>query len=111
MGRLRKTYLLMRRWADRSWIDHGPRPPAILPTFLLCLLALLVPHTPVTTALFGLAAVWFAFVTWRGIRLLRAMAVYGDRQFDRKDKYSLAPEYRRSESTLRAKRRKRPAQT
>lgn len=50
---------------------------------------------------------WFGFVGWRASRLLRAAAVKGDRQFDRKTKFTLPPEYAASESVTAARRRAR----
>lgn len=54
-----------------------------------------------------LNAAWFAFVIWRGLRLLKASALKGDRDYDRRGKYHLASEYRASESATRARRRRR----
>ncbi len=58
-------------------------------------------------AAFGtIAALWIAFVLWRGWRLLRAEAVKADRAYDRGGKYQLPPEYVQTESATRAARRR-----
>lgn len=53
------------------------------------------------------AVLWFGFVAWRGLRLLRATAGRGDREYDRQGKYDLPPEYKATESATSAARRRR----
>jgi type VI protein secretion system component VasK len=61
----------------------------------------------IVLAAFGtIAALWIAFVLWRGWRLLRAEAVKADRAYDRGGKYQLPPEYVQTESATRAARRR-----
>jgi hypothetical protein len=55
----------------------------------------------------GLALAWFAFVAWRGWRLLRASGARGDRAYDRHGKFDLPSEYAASESATRATRRRK----
>ncbi|MPS69087.1 MULTISPECIES: hypothetical protein [Novosphingobium] len=50
---------------------------------------------------------WTAFAWWRGYRLFKAFGLRGDRQFDERDKFALAPEYHGSESATRAKQKRR----
>lgn len=51
---------------------------------------------------------WLLFVIWRGSRLMRAMNLNSGRQFERSDRYALAPEYRDAEdAALAARRRQR----
>ena len=52
-------------------------------------------------------AAWAAFVAWRWWRLLKAYAIKGDREYDRRGKLRLPPEYRESESVTRARRKQR----
>ena len=53
-----------------------------------------------------LTVVWVGFVAWRGWRLFQAFANRADDLYDRQSKYDLPPEYAKSESSTRAKRRR-----
>ena len=59
---------------------------------------------------FTLSAIWFFFVAWRVVRLTRARSAKMDREYDRKHKFDLPPEYAGTESATKARfrRRKRP---
>ena len=54
----------------------------------------------------GLCLIWFGFVAWRALRLIRASAIKGDRSYDRQNKYKLAVDYHSTESETSASRRK-----
>lgn len=47
------------------------------------------------------------FVAWRFRRMVKAHAIRGDRQYDRRDKFDLPTEYSDSESATAARRRNR----
>jgi hypothetical protein len=53
-----------------------------------------------------LTAVWLLFVVWRGWRLLRASILKSDRAYDRKGRFMLPPEYKRTISATGAKRQR-----
>jgi len=56
----------------------------------------------------GLLTAWAVMVHWRGWLVFKAFARSSDRQYDRKDKFALPPEYRDTESaTAAAERRKK----
>ena len=64
--------------------------------------------------LLTLSTGWTGFVLWRAMRLIRTMAIRGDRKFDQRDKFQLLPEYAGSESVTAAaqgKRKSRRART
>lgn len=48
---------------------------------------------------------WFAFVGWRGWRLMKAFALKGDRDYDRDTRIRLSSEYRDSESATKSRQR------
>ncbi|MFT4251180.1 MAG: hypothetical protein QM608_01675 [Caulobacter sp.] len=107
-----RSWLRFRRFVDRKLAK--PRAAAPLPVCLLVLaMAFLGPHLTPPVALAGwiivaaASLVWVAFVVWRGSRLFRASSLRGDRAFDQRGKFRLSPEYWRSESASRARRRKR----
>lgn len=54
-----------------------------------------------------LSVAWAAFVGWRAWRLLKASRIRADREYDRKGKFNLPPEYRSTESVTKARRRSR----
>lgn len=59
---------------------------------------------------FALCLIWFCFVGWRVTRLIRAISAKVDRDFDKRRKFDLPPEYAKTESATasRRKRQKRP---
>jgi hypothetical protein len=82
----------------------------MMPWFLALLLR---PTTP--SSAFSVAAVmaiifdviWFGFVGWRALLLFRAFGAKGDRLYDSAGKYVLPPEYAKTESATKARRRRR----
>jgi hypothetical protein len=50
---------------------------------------------------------WFGLVAWRGVRLMRAIALREDRRYDRNGKFSLSSEYQTSDSATAARRNRR----
>jgi hypothetical protein len=109
-----KRYLRIRRWVDRdvsrpsvSSVAIGPACLALAPFVALEYLtdgaapnALLALPAPIALG-------WFGFVCWRGSRMARAGMLKSSRDYDRKGKYLLPPEYANSESSFAAARRKR----
>ncbi|MDK2766799.1 MAG: hypothetical protein KYX69_03670 [Sphingomonas sp.] len=57
-------------------------------------------------ALIAIAVVWTGFAWWRGVRILRASVLRGDRDYDRRIKYGLPPEYVATESATASQRRR-----
>jgi len=53
----------------------------------------------------GMAIGWITFVAWRGIRMLKASAIQGDRNYDRAGKFKLASEYHETMSATAAARK------
>ena len=107
-----ELYLRVRRWVDHDLASQW-RPSSIVGPLFLVLFALLAAnwaeHTPAvlgSLVIVPLYAVWMAFVCWRGVRLLRATTIKGDREFDQRGKYLLAPEYATSESYLAHRKRR-----
>ena len=49
---------------------------------------------------------WNAFVIWRAIRIIRALSIKGDRDYDHRVKFTLDLEHQRSESVTAASQRK-----
>ncbi|MCJ1960117.1 hypothetical protein [Novosphingobium mangrovi (ex Hu et al. 2023)] len=85
---------------------------AILPFVLAGAIQSHVGTTAATWAwvIAGIAAsAWTAFTAWRAYRLFKAFAARGDRQFDARDKFALAPEYHASGSATKAKWKRRIA--
>ena len=110
-------YLRIRRWVDRDLASRSLNTIAhvfgLIP-ILVAALAQNVFEQPVTTVVWtvaiGLCVAWTAFIVWRGVRLIKAGSIKGDREFDQTGKFLLSPEYHRSESvtaTLQRKRKKR----
>lgn len=54
-----------------------------------------------------LSVAWATFVAWRAWRLFKASGIRADREYDRKGKFNLPPEYRSTESVTKARRRSR----
>ncbi|WP_313472524.1 hypothetical protein [Brevundimonas sp.] len=94
-----------------SNFTYGPKEafaPAILPWAPLVLLR--SGYLPAWMFAFALAATWCLFVTWRASRMIRAGEIKSARDYDRRAKFDLPPEYAASESLLAHQRRKRKAQ-
>lgn len=67
------------------------------------------PYSPRALLAIALAIIasliWLTLVAWRGLRIFRAMAIRGDRAYDRRDKHQLSSEYAVTESATEAGRR------
>ncbi|RZJ01246.1 MAG: hypothetical protein EON90_03685 [Brevundimonas sp.] len=107
------AYLRLRRWVDQD-LTSQRRPLAIFgPTFIVAVILMGVYGSGGVAILAGWAVItlfgapWAAFVGWRAVRQVRAMTTKGDRDYDHRTKYLLAPEHQASESVLAARRRKR----
>lgn len=105
-------YLGIRRWVDHDLATQR-RPISIFSPVFLVIFALIgarfigpVADVVAWALVLPLAAGWFAFVAWRISRLLRAVSIIGDREFDQRGKFLLSPEYHRSESVTAAAQRK-----
>ena len=107
------TYLRIRRWVDRDLVAHyRPLSPflGLLPVIILAPIWRILegPAAWVSgTLAISLSVIWTGFVLWRVARLYKAVGVKGDRAYDQRGKYLLAPEYHRSESVTAAAQRKR----
>jgi len=73
-------------------VQHYLTPAIVAPVWIIAIL---------------LSCAWAGFVFWRGVRLLKAASLRGDRRFDQRTKWGLASEYQASESATAAKRRRR----
>ena len=107
-----KLYLRIRRWVDRDLATPGLRTITHMIGFIPVLPVLLFDlffDGPVMTGAWILAislgVACSLFVLWRGARLMKALSIRGDRDFDRRVKFTLAPEHQRSESVTAAGRR------
>ena len=107
------TYLTVRRWIDHD-IAHRYRQPSVqvssVVTGILLMTLFLADGWLLRLALaplFLLSSIWTGFVFWRLSRILRAFTIIGDREYDRRGKFILPPEYENSESATAAGRRKR----
>jgi hypothetical protein len=106
-GRLRATYLGVRRWLDGELSQGANRGMGGLPFVAALSLAAVVhvyaagPIRPAGVGAFLLMAVaWVAFMVWRGVRLMRVASIKSARDYDRRGKFDLPPEYAASESHL-----------
>jgi hypothetical protein len=106
--RLRDYYLALRQWTDDdianrrfriSWINW---PLPFLPGILLNAVGLPGAGLLALPAAV-LSLVWLGFNIWRGVRVLRASAAYGDWQYDKRDRTQLASEYADGISATRAR--------
>jgi hypothetical protein len=109
------TYMRVRRWVDHDLANRYRPASLFVPLFVALIgtaIALQVGGAASaigwTIALPGAACLGFAL--WRALRLMRAAAIKGDRQYDRRTKFTLSPEYHSSESVTAASRRKRARQ-
>ncbi|MFK0298290.1 hypothetical protein ACIQTU_03630 [Brevundimonas sp. NPDC090276] len=127
MARSHPVYLKIRRWVDVRLSDpavhvqlgpllvrraHLPVLIAVAAFAPLIALHLLIGPLPAPAWLIG--CVWAvasaAFMGWRGWRLIRASSIKSARDYDRRAKFDLPPEYAASESLLAHQRRERRAQ-
>ena len=106
-------YLRTRRWVDHDLATQR-RPLSIFGPLFFIILVMTGAHFigPVAegsarVVIIPLGAGWAAFVAWRITRLLRAVSIIGDREFDQRGKFLLSPEYHRSESVTATSQRKR----
>lgn len=113
MNRPSRLYLPVRRFVDRE-LARSFRPVSPSLGFFLLGSAILLeakfrsPATMVLVVVMGLFALaWTAFVVWRYLRLMKAVALRSDRGFDQRGKFRLAPVYWLSESVTRAVARRR----
>ena len=109
-----QTYLKIRRWVDGDIASSPQRPISLFGPFVFGALALAVAYREapgavpwVWVTVIPLVAAWMGFGLWRGSRLMQAAAIRGDRDFDRRIKFSLPSEYAFSESVTGAQQRKR----
>ena len=104
-----RSYQVVRNWVDHMLGKEGVRSRGVLfPAFPpLFLPAIFEPNWFVWTLVAALSSGWFAFVSWRGWRMMKATAARGDRAYDREGKFKLAKEYSSTESTTAAKRGRR----
>lgn len=107
-------YLLVRGWVDRD-ILRNPRYSIALfgpiyagtATFLGLSLFGSFGRIAFCVLFLPLIVAWVFFAAWRATRLLRADIIKSDRDYDRRGKYLLPPEYAATESPLAASRRRR----
>jgi hypothetical protein len=122
----RPVYLKIRRWVDDKLSDPavhvqvGPLPirrshlPALIAVAAfapLIVLHLLIGPLPAPAWLIGClwAVISTAFMGWRGWRLIQVAGIKSARDYDRRAKFDLPPEYAASESLLAHQRRERRA--
>ncbi|MBN8818457.1 MAG: hypothetical protein J0I80_07035 [Sphingomonas sp.] len=115
MKRKANLYLRLRRFVDHDQATRvRPATPflGILPLALAGIIQSKL-SAPAATWTWVIAAIiggaWTAFAWWRGYRLFKAFGVRGDRQFDERDKFALAPEYHPSESATKARQKRKMA--
>lgn len=106
----------MRRWVDHD-LGHKRRPVSPYLPFLVILGPLIAIHDNASIMvrfwLWGslpLALLAEGFVLWRAARVIKACQIVNARRYERRDRYSLPPEYASSESAYLAERRKRIGQ-
>ena len=115
MSRFEKdsAYLVVRRWVDHDIAHHHRAPSVSLSSILTISLAFALVRADGWVSRMAwlgpllLSSAWTGFVLWRAWRVTRAMTIKGDRQYDRKTKFKLPPDYSGSESVLAASRRRR----
>jgi len=110
MRTLQLVYRIFRTWTD-ALINGGlsSNRLLVLIAFLPFLIALFA--TPFPSAAWLIAAcfslLWIGFVSWRGWRLMQTNSIKSARDYDRRAKFKLPPEYAASESLLAHRQRKR----
>lgn len=107
------AYLVVRRWVDHDIAHHHRAPSVSLSGILTISLAFALVRADGWVSRMAwlgpllLSLAWTGFVLWRAWRVTRAVTIKGDRQYDRKTKFKLPPDYSGSESVLAASRRRR----
>ena len=108
-------YLRIRRFVDRDQSTRARPATPVLGILPLASAGLIQTHLSdlAATWTWGIAVVisvaWTAFAWWRGYRLLKAVGVRGDREYDETNKFALAAEYHNSESATKAKQKRKMA--
>lgn len=113
----RKTslYLRLRRFVDHDQATRVRPATPFLGILPIALAGVIQSHLSTTAATWTwviaviIGSAWTVFAWWRGYRLFKAFGVRGDRQFDERDKFALAPEYHASESATKARQKRRIA--
>lgn len=110
------SYFKLRRMVDRDLSRSGPQRNGVWSFTIALLLAVWPlpfvehPFGPAEYAVMTVGVItttsWLLFVCWRATRLFRAMALRGDREYDRHDKYCLSQDYRDTHSATQARRRR-----
>jgi uncharacterized membrane protein len=109
---IRRLYRKVRRWVDRE-LDTVAR-GFMIPLFAAAGVGIVAARELsgwaewiAVGAVAASAAAWIGFVAWRAWRLMRASGLRGDRDYDRRIKHDLPPEYADTESATAARRRRR----
>ena len=109
---IRRVYLDVRRWTDAELTREPRGGLGLAPMVLAIGIGLLFQAAttgPVRSAAWAVcvaaATLWIGFISWRGIRLIKAASLLGDRDYDRHGRFLLPPEYAGSESHLSHRRR------
>ena len=114
----RTNYLRVRREIDAQLASKSPQTQGLpfaagAAALIIPMLLVFVPAVPQWALqgswLIGLAlwALWVIFLIWRAARLIRAGDYKSARDYDRRGKFLLPPEYAASESYLSHRRRSR----
>ena len=113
-----RSYFRVRRRVDKEISTHQQYALPVWAANLLAILMLVGAYHagPLTLAIFWFLvapfwAIWTVFVIWRVSRLIRADVIRGDRQYDRRGKYLLPPEYAHTKSITAINRRARKFKT
>lgn len=105
-------------WRIRRWVDHEVSKPTYNSFAFAPACFALTPFVALEFVTHGaspdwllvlpitFAVAWVGLVIWRGARMAKAGSLKSSRDYDRKGKYLLPPEYADSESTLAARTRK-----
>ncbi|WP_305758401.1 hypothetical protein [Brevundimonas sp.] len=106
-------YLRVRRWVDHD-IAHRYKSPVLGLSFIAAMFVgflsrnLERPSSWIAWSLaMAVVLAWNAFVLWRAIRIVRAVSIKGDRDYDQRVKFTLDIEHQRSESVSAASQRER----
>lgn len=106
------AYLKVRRWIDHDIATRFRSPSVTFSSVVTIGLAFALAFAgdwlsrTMWLGLLLLSSAWTGFVFWRVSRIVRAMTIKGDRQYDQKTKFTLPPEYANSESVSAASRRR-----
>ncbi|MHA6317379.1 hypothetical protein ACXYN8_06935 [Altererythrobacter sp. CAU 1778] len=102
------VYRSMRDWVDHMLAEGVRSRGVLLPAFPpLFLPAFTGSNAFVWVIAISLAVAWFAFVAWRGWRMMKATAIRSDRTYDHSEKFKLSNEYHSTESATSAAWRRR----